>query len=177
MDWEKGLHGGFTDELWRLLSGQQGTALQAELDHLPGEAAEELGRQGARAALAPLIWSSAVGDRWDVRRVTEFLRISRQAVYKRVRSGSLLGIPGQGTTWFPAWQFDTDRHIVRPVVAAILQQFRDADPGIDPLVIAAWATEPNRLLDRASPADWIRAGHADDRVMVAARRVAQGLAA
>jgi hypothetical protein len=118
-----------------------------------------------------------IGDRWDARRVTEFLDVSRQAVYKRVRTGSLLGLPGSGTTWFPVWQFDPDRRVVRRVVASIITQFRAADPDLDPLVIAAWVTAPHPQLDGASPADEIRRGGNDERVSLLAARAARGLAA
>ena len=168
---EKGLLG----EMERLF--REEPSLQAELDHLSDEEAAELGSQGARAVLAPLIWSAAVGSRWDVRRVTEFLGISRQALYKRLRNGSALGVPGRGTTWFPVWQFDPARRIVRAVTGSIIKVFRDADPEVDPLVIGAWATARNRLLDGKSPQEWVAEGGGEDAVLLAARRAAQGLAA
>ena len=38
--------------------------------------------------------------------VCAMLGISCQALAKRRRTGSLLGLRGQRTTWFPAWQFN-----------------------------------------------------------------------
>jgi hypothetical protein len=166
---------GLVEELWRLFRDEP--SLQAELDRLSEDEALELGRQGARAVLAPLAWSAAVADRWDVRRATEFLGISRQALYKRLRNGSALGIPGRGTTWFPVWQFDPRQKIVRAVTGSIVRAFRGADPQIDPLMIGAWATKENRLLDGKSPAAWVAADGRDEAVVMAARRAAQGLAA
>lgn len=168
---EKGLLGEM-DRLFR-----EEPSLKTELDRLSEEEAAELGSQGARAVLAPLMWSGAVGGRWDVRRVTEFLGISRQALYKRLRHGSALGVPGQGTTWFPVWQFDPARRIIRAVTGSIIKAFRDADPEVDPLVIGAWAMSGNRLLDGKSPQEWVAEGGGDDAVLLAARRAAQGLAA
>jgi hypothetical protein len=175
MDQFSAIEKGLIEELSRLFKDEP--ALQAELDHLSEDEALELGRQGARAALAPLAWSAAVADRWDVRRATEFLGVSRQALYKRLRNGSALGIPGRGTTWFPTWQFDTGQRIVRAVTGSIIKAFRLADPQIDPLVIGAWATEENRFLDGKSPAAWVAAGGRDEPVVMAAQRAAQGLAA
>jgi hypothetical protein len=175
MDQISAVEKGFIEELWRLF--QDEPALRAELDRLAEDEGLELGRQGARAVVAPLAWSAAVADRWDVRRATEFLGISRQALYKRLRNGSALGVPGRGTTWFPVWQFDYRQRIVRAVTGTIIKVFRSADPAIDPLVIGAWATRENRLLHGKSPAAWLAEGGGDEAVVRAARRAAQGLAA
>ncbi len=162
---------GFQEELWR----------QRRLEEYPPEVGEEelldLGRRAARAAVAPLLWSAEVGERWDVRRVTEFLEVSRQAVYKRVRSGSLLGLRGSATTWFPVWQFDPQRHVVRHVVASIIGAFVRADADVDPLVIASWAAAPSRHLDGQAPAEVVAAGGCDERVVTVAARAARGLGA
>jgi hypothetical protein len=165
---------GLLEELSRL--SREEPSLHS-LDDVTEEEALELGRQGARAAFAPLIWGAAVGDRWDVRRATEFLGISRQALYKRVRSGSALGIPGRSTTWFPVWQFDSQQRIVRAVTGSIIKAFRDADAGIDPLVIGAWATKETRLLGGKSPAGWLTEAGGDNVVVLAAQRAASGLSA
>jgi hypothetical protein len=145
--------------------------------NLSAEELFELGRRAARMAIAPLVWSATVGDRWDVPQVTEFLSVTRQAVYKRLRTGSLVGLQGSGTTWFPAWQFDPEHHTVRPVVASLIDAFHRADAGVDPLVIAAWATTKSPFLDGQVPADVVVAGGQDERVVLAATRAARGLAA
>ena len=150
--------------------------LLKDLGDIDPEAAFDLGRHAGTGALAPLIWSRSIGERWDVSRTTEFLRVSRQALYKRLKNGSLLGVRGRGTTWFPTWQFDPESHIVRPVVSSIVAEFRDAEPDLDPLVMASWATEANRLLDGQSPAKWITSGDGNDAAVVAAaRRAVAGL--
>jgi hypothetical protein len=138
----------------------------------------ELGRQAARLATAPLQWAAAVGDRWDTTRTTSFLRVSRQALYKRIQNGTVLALPGRGTSWFPVWQFDPDTQLVRHVVGKIIGAFRQADDQVSPLVIAAWATAPNRLLEETTPAQWITEGRngSDNPVVAAARRAARGLA-
>ena len=155
-------------------------ARHVEIDEQPPGLSEEelfeLGQRAARMTLAPLVWSTKVGDRWDVRRVAEFLDVSRQAVYKRLRTGSLLGLPGSGTTWFPVWQFDLEHHVVRHVVAPLIEAFRRADPDVDPLVIAAWATKQSPSLGSSIPAEVVAEGGQDDRVILAAARAARGLA-
>ena len=55
-----------------------------------------------------------------------------------------------GTTWFPVWQSDLKRFLLRPVIADLLRAFREADEDLDPLVIAAWATNANDFLDGMS---------------------------
>jgi len=162
---------GFNDELWRQ------KAVEEHPPDLLDEEWVEFGRRAARYAVAPLLWSAEVGERWDIRRVTEFLDVSRQAVYKRVRSGSLLGLRGSGTTWFPMWQFDPERRVVRHVVALIIDAFHRADPDVDPLIIAVWATAPNQHLDGEAPAAVIIEGGHDERVATVAARAARGLAA
>jgi len=137
----------------------------------------EYGRSAAQLVAAPFFWSHAIGERWDVHQVTEFLDVSRQAVYKRVRTGSLLGLRGAGTTWFPVWQFDPERRVVRHLVASIIEAFCKADPDVDPLVIATWATSKNTSLEGRTPAEVVVAGGADERVGLAAIRAARGLAA
>jgi hypothetical protein len=175
MDQRAAVEKGFFEELSRLTFEEP--LLQIELDRVTEDEALELGHQGARAVFAPLMWSAAVGNRWDVRRTTEFLGISRQALYKRLRNGSALGIPGRGTTWFPIWQFDPKQQIVRAATGSIIKAFRDADPEIDPLVIGAWAVKENRHLADKSPADWLAEAGDDESVVLAARRAARGLSA
>ena len=151
--------------------------LREQFEALSDDDAMELGRRALRSALAPILWGVAIGERWDVRRTTEFLKISRQALYKKLRSGAILGLRGNGTTWFPVWQFDPQLGIVRSITARLLAVFREADPDVDPLVIAAWATKDQALLDGRSPAQWLAVGADDEAVLLSARRASAGLTA
>jgi len=145
-------------------------------DVLPDDAVE-YGRRAASSAVAPVLWAKAIGERYDTTAVTELLGVSRQALHKRVMSGTILGVPGRGTTWFPAWQFDQSLREVRPVMARIIGTFRDPLTTFDPLAIAAWATTPQEDdLDGTTPEDWIVAGNSQDRVVESARRAARALA-
>jgi hypothetical protein len=169
------VHKGFQSELDALLERHR------DLEHqdMKDDDAFALGQAGARAAMAPVIWGMAVGDRWDVSTVTDQLGVSRQRVHQRVKAGTMLGLPGRGTTWFPAWQFTlgTEKAIVRPVVGEIIGVFREADETVDPLLIAAWANQPeSRYLEGESPASWIAGDLGPAEVVLAAKAAARGLA-
>ena len=60
--------------------------------------AKRLGPRAASQVLAAARWSQVVGDRLDTTRVTRLLGVTRQALAKRQQTGSLLGLPGDGTT-------------------------------------------------------------------------------
>ena len=151
------------------------------LDELTDAAATALGVQAATALLNGQRWANIVGERWDTTTVAELLGVSRQALAKRQRTHSILGLRGVTTTWYPTWQFDRERHEVRDVVRPILGAFYDADEDTDALVIASWA-QTRQFEDLVSggttwtPAAWITAGNGDDAVVACARRTAARLA-
>lgn len=164
-----GLHKGFAERLAVLLDRHRELVAQVDYDD-----ARRLGAQGADATIAPLVWAAAVGERWPTTTVTEFLRITRQALHKRVVNGTVLGLPGRGTRWFPVWQFDLDKHEVRPVVGEVVAAFRDEMGPVDPFVIASWATTDQPELSM-SPEDWLAAGKDPAEVVRVARRAASEL--
>jgi hypothetical protein len=141
------------------------------------EQARELGRRGAEAAVAPLIWAEAVGERWSTTETAEFLGVTRQALHDRVKRSTLLGVPGRGVTWFPTWQLNPGKRQVRPVVADLIAAFGDLDRPLEALEIAAWAQGPRVDLDGLSPADWIAEERPDGAVITAAHRSAAQLRA
>jgi hypothetical protein len=148
-------------------------------DLLP-EKALEYGKRAARVAIAPVAWSQAVGARLDTNQAVDLLGITRQALHKRVRTGSLIGIPGRGTTYFPAWQFNSSRNEVWPVVRHIIGVFaEELGERVDPMIIAAWATTRQyEDLDGSTPAEWIAVKHGEypEEVLESARRAAGRLA-
>ena len=160
------------------------------LDRHPSVGADKddllrLARRGAQATAAPMLWAEAVSERLDTHAVTLLLGVTRQALGQRVAADTLLGIPGQGTTWFPTWQFDVRRQPVRvrPVVAKVLAVWRDAlGSRCDPLLIAGWAAASQfgelRVddLSDATPAEWISRDGDEVPLLLAAQRAAQGLA-
>lgn len=105
------------------------------------------------------------------------LGVSRQALAKRQKHGSLIGLAGRRSTLFPAWQFDQAKRAVRPVVADITAAFRDELGNADPAVIASWATTPQHEdLAGSTPADWIANGTDAEWAVRAACRAASRLA-
>ena len=152
------------------------TADAVLLGKLDVEEANRLGRRAAAQVLAAARWSQIVGDRLDTTQVSRLLGITRQALAKRQHTGSLLGLPGDGTTWYPTWQFDVDEGRIRPEVRDLIGAFRDRLDDIDPLVIAAWATTPqDEDLAGETPAQWLRAGRDPDQLRQAAERAAARL--
>lgn len=146
------------------------------LGKLDAHEATRLGRRAASQALAAVRWSQVVGDRLDTTQVTRLLGVTRQALAKRQRTGSLLGLRGDGTTWYPTWQFDTAETRIRPEVRDLIGAFRDRLDEVDPLVIAAWATTPqDEDLAGDTPAQWLRAGRDPDQLRRAAERAAARL--
>lgn len=162
------LQDGFAERLAALADRHHDLISQLHVDE-----ARRLGAQGADASVAPLIWGAAVGDRWPTSTVTEFLRITRQALHKRVVNRTVLGLPGRGTTWFPVWQFDMSAHRVRPELAAVLVAFAEAGVA-DPFVPASWATTDQPELGMSAE-EWLAAGKDAAEVVRVARRAAAEL--
>jgi hypothetical protein len=146
-----------------------------QLDQIQISAAE-IGSEAAHQTITSLRWATAIGDRLDTTMVSQLLGISRQALGKRVAKGSLITIPGNGTSWFPAWQFDRERRSIRPEVLGIVLAFRRILGDVDPLLIASWATTSQDDLEGASPAQWLARNGEPRRVLEAASRAASHLA-
>ena len=152
------------------------TADAALLGKLDVEEAKRLGRRAAAQVLAAARWSQIVGDRLDTTQVSRLLGITRQALAKRQNTGSILGLPGDGTTWYPSWQFDMNEARLHPEVRDLIGAFRDRLDDVDPLVIAAWATTPqDEDLVGETPAQWLSAGRDSDQLRRAAERAAARL--
>lgn len=172
----KWIEEGFDQELGSILASR----LEANvcLDTLGDHEALELGRRGAREALAPLLWKTLAGDVLDTTQVGELLDVTRQAINKRIRHHSLLALPGKRTTYFPTWQFDFDRREIRPVVKDLLQVFVAALGDLDPFVVTSWARSPQHdELDGMTPQEWIDKGGDDAPLKLSAERAAAALAA
>lgn len=151
---------------------------RALIEQISEEEALELGREAGRAAIGPLLLRHLLGeDRFDTSAVARLLQVTRQALHKRARAGGLLAIPGRGTTWYPAWQFDTDNRSVRPAARAVLSAWTEVCGEFDPETVLAWANSPQPELASRTPAEWIEENGEEGAVTAAARRAARGLAA
>lgn len=147
------------------------------LEKISDDEAIRLARSAAENILASARWSRVVGDRLDTTAVTNLLGITRQALAKRQAAGSLIGLPGHGTTWYPTWQFDQETGQVRPEVRGIIGAFRDRLDDFDPLLVASWATTTqDEDLDGMTPEQWIRLGRDSHHVRVSAERAAGRMA-
>lgn len=131
----------------------------------------------AKWNLTAVAWSRIVGDRLDTSEVARMLGVTRQALAKRQRSGSLLGLRGRATTWFPVWQFDTRERCVRPVTADVIAAFREHLGDVDPVLVASWATTAqDEDLGGATPSEWIESRPDHRRLIESAHRAAARLA-
>lgn len=140
-------------------------------------AAQRIGGSAAESVVASAAWSAAVGERYDTAQACAMLGVTRQALSKRQRSGTLIGLRGRGTTWFPAWQFDSDARSVRPVVAEVVAAFARHLDAVDPQIVAAWATTAQHEdLDGCTPSAWIAQGRDPQAVVESARQAALRLA-
>lgn len=166
------LEDGFEAGVVELLSGVP--ALEDVLQGLSPEQAHRYGRDAARQALAPLVWRAAAGEVLSTEQVRALLGVTRQALHKRVEAGTLLGLPGELTTLYPAWQFE--RSGVRGVVPAVIAAFRERlGPEYDARMVASWATSGQPDLKGATPAEWLSDGLDPDAVVLAAERAADAL--
>lgn len=150
----------------------------ADIENIDRDEAERLGKLAANEAIAAARWSQIIGNRIDTTALTDLLGVTRQALAKRQTSGSLLGLPGRSTTWYPTWQFDSHTHEIRAEVKDIIGAFRDVlGNDVDPLHIASWAlTAQHEDLDGQTPADWLAEKRDMKQLRQAARRTAERLA-
>ncbi|HEX2987500.1 MAG TPA: hypothetical protein VHS06_04945 [Chloroflexota bacterium] len=99
---------------------------------------------------------TAEGGVLGVGEVAELLGITRQAVDKRRRNGTLLGLAkGQSKYAYPAWQFAG--HRVLPGFEEVLACFKVEDPWTR----AGFFLSGNALLNGQRPLDVLRQGHID----------------
>jgi hypothetical protein len=149
------------------------------LSSLWPEQAEQLGARAAVAAVAPRMWANVAGDRLATADLVQALGVSRQALAKRVANGTLLGLPGRGTTLYPTWQFEVTADTVRvrrPVAEAFAAWVEEAG-ALDPYAVIAWAQTRQPELDDLTPLQYLGKDVAeDDRVTISARVTAARLA-
>lgn len=145
-----------------------------EVDILVAENAAE---EAARIALSTVKWSRAAGDCYTTSDLVARWDVSRQAIAKRVVTGSLIGLPGKTTTYFPQWQFDDEGRDVRPVVRSILKVFKHYLGRPEPELVASWAATPQPELEGEQPRSWMllypKVG--DEQLMRCAHITAKGL--
>jgi hypothetical protein len=132
----------------------------AELPHdivvkMTPEAARALGHDAARSAVASLVWSARLGDTFNTTEVTTHLKLSRQALAKRLHAGTILGLPGRGTTLYPVWQFKPTLDEVRDEAREILKIFADEPGGLNSYTVSAWMKTSSDDLNGLTPEEWL----------------------
>lgn len=135
----------------------------------------ELGERAALLAVAEAAWRRHVGALLDTHQVQALMGVgTRQAVSDRARRGGLLMLPtAAGRVGYPAFQFGPGGQPY-PAVPRVLELFAEVEA--DPWTVASWFRSPQRLLEDATPAEWLGQGGSDDTLLEAARRTVARLA-
>jgi hypothetical protein len=96
--------------------------------------------------------------------------VSRQAIGKRVKEGSLLALPGpNGHRTYPTLQFTGDGTVVEG-----LRAVREALPSRSPWLVLNFLANPQTVLDGRKPIDLLKAGKVASVVEAARRFAVQG---
>jgi hypothetical protein len=125
----------------------------------------------ARAVLRGLEYAREdlrdAGGAYDLDQVRAVLNgVSRQAITKRVKDGSLLAVPGpNGKRSYPTFQFTGEGTVVSGLKAVL-----DAFPSRNPWMVLNFLVNPQDGLGDRKPIDLLRAGDVD-AVVSAARRI------
>ncbi len=136
--------------------------------------AEVLGRRAAMVVLAGGAWKRALGEPLTSAEARILLGgISREALRKRVLSGSVLALRNDANLIrYPRWQFDAANSASFVAIKKLNEIFGEA--GLDAWTLGAFATTPQPELDDRAPVDAF--GDADlDPLLLSARRTVADL--
>lgn len=107
-----------------------------------------------RGLQARAVLLQAEGGTLGAGEIADHLGISRQAVDKRRRAGTLLGIPTGGHGYhYPAWQLDSQRGVL-PGLGEVLRALHRLDPWMQ----LAFMLNGNARLDDEAPLTLLRRG-------------------
>ena len=111
------------------------------------------------------------GGTYELAEVRKIMHgISRQAVDKRVREGSLLAVPGPSNRrGYPTLQFNRDGTVVEG-----LRELREALPTRNPWAVLNFLVNPQDRLNGAKPIDRLRSGAVEEVVAAALAMGEQG---
>lgn len=121
------------------------------------------------------VWREVLGPLLDIEKVRELLGLkSRRQIRDLSASGKLLMLESsEGDELYPAFQFDANGSLY-PEVAGVIEIFSGVVA--TPYTIASWFVSPQDLLERGTPAAWLRSGRESELLFEAARRSAAPLA-
>lgn len=134
--------------------------------------AEVLGRRAAMVVLAGGAWERALGELLTSAEARALLGgISREALRKRVLSGSVLALRDDADLIrYPRWQFDAANSAPFRAIKELNEIFGEA--GLDPWTLAAFATAPQPELDDRAPVDAFADADLEPLLLAARRSVA-----
>jgi hypothetical protein len=95
---------------------------------------------------------------------------------KRLGAGTILGVPGRGTTHYPVWQFTAKLDGVRPEIRTIFRIFTTELGSLDAHAVMAWMSTPAEELNGFSPHLWLHTKDDVQAVYDAAQQTAARLA-
>ena len=109
--------------------------------------------RGKEYAYANLVESGGAFDLEETR--TLLNGVSRQAIEKRVREGSLLAVPGPGSRRsYPACQFTSDGEVIKGI-----RETRSAFPSENAWAFLSFLVSPNSVLDGRKPISLLASGN------------------
>ena len=134
--------------------------------------AEVLGRRAAMVVLAGGAWERALGELLTSAEARVLLGgISREALRKRVLSGSVLALRDDADLIrYPRWQFDVANSTPFGVIKRLNRIFGEA--GLDPWTLATFATAPQPELDDRAPVSAFADADLEPLLLAARRTVA-----
>lgn len=134
--------------------------------------AEVLGRRAAMVVLAGGAWERALGDLLTSAEARILLDgISREALRKRVLSGSVLALRDDADLIrYPRWQFDAVNSAPFGAIKKLNEIFGEA--GLDSWTLASFATAPQPELDDRAPIDAFNDANLEPLLLSAHRTVA-----
>lgn len=138
------------------------------------DAQSELGRRAALVAVAELEWTKRLGGLLKWSEVADLLGTvkTRQGINDLGKRRRLLALSTKtGQVVYPAFQFAGGRPLRH--LPELLSAFSAANPS--PWTVASWLVTPHRLLDDATPAQWLKREHDPAPVLEAAGRLAARL--
>lgn len=148
------------DDVTALLSMGPALALQHERAVANPAAAAVARTRIVASALRSLVDEHEMLDSTAVSRALGKSATSRNTASRLAAAGAVVALPAAGHKLFPAFQFDTERREVRPIVVEINRVIGAKD---DPWGAASWWLNPTGFADDPrSPAELAVAGGHDD---------------
>ncbi|WP_342664828.1 hypothetical protein [Jongsikchunia kroppenstedtii] len=138
------------------------SARRAGVDVDPAPATSDASTSIAAQAVVSILREHPMLDSVAVRRV-----VGGEETTSLWGRGGIVGLPVGNVILYPAFQFDTADHRVRPIVAKINQLLGAQD---DPWGVASWWLSPTGFSDDPrSPAELAVSGDCDDELRAMAR--------